>query len=185
MKCTRKQVNLNLTYGRHGNDRLPTLRISILYLAAIPMGIIRHDRYYFDDGNTIFRVRSPPALASHHTQIVPILQVEDILFSVHRSILTQHSPIFEDMFCIQSGEGESDEKPILLEGTSSLGFASLLACLYPRYVPTTIQEEITDRLRCPSRALAAPPARPMTCQQNTGFSPWTSPCAGISTPYAM
>ncbi|EPS96614.1 hypothetical protein FOMPIDRAFT_1053109 [Fomitopsis schrenkii] len=78
------------------------------------MQAIRHNRFYFDDGNAIFRV-------------------EDTLFKVHRSILTRNSPIFEDMFCIQSEEleGETDENPILLESTSSLGFASLLACIHP------------------------------------------------------
>lgn len=103
---------------------------------------MRHDRFYFDDGNTIFLVRFSPSdaprvdlgVATMYDPLIPPTKVEDTLFNVHRSILTHNSPIFEDMFSIPSGEGEADDKPILLESTSSLGFASLLSCLYPRYV---------------------------------------------------
>ncbi|EPS96611.1 hypothetical protein FOMPIDRAFT_1099659, partial [Fomitopsis schrenkii] len=76
----------------------------------------RHERFYFDDGNVIFLV-------------------EDTLFNVHRYFLKRESPVFRDMFALtpdaDAPEGSSDEHPIVLEGTKSLDFACLLACLYP------------------------------------------------------
>lgn len=73
------------------------------------MAPTRHDRFYFNDGNIIFLV-------------------EDKLFKVHRYFLVRESPVFLDMFSMESDEGQSDDMPILLERTKSLGFASLLAC---------------------------------------------------------
>jgi len=75
----------------------------------------RHDRFYFDDGNTIFLV-------------------EETLFNVHRYFLKRDSPVFQDMFSMHSDEGRTDDKPILLGGTKSVDFACLLACLYPSFI---------------------------------------------------
>ena len=61
-------------------------------------------------------------------------QVEDTLFNVHRYFLKRESPVFQGMFSLSpdSPEGSSDEHPITLQGTKSLDFECLLACLYPR-----------------------------------------------------
>ncbi|KAH9833508.1 uncharacterized protein C8Q71DRAFT_187788 [Rhodofomes roseus] len=79
------------------------------------MSPTKHDRFYFDDGNVIFLV-------------------EETLFNIHRYFLKRDSPVFQDMFSMHSDEGRSDDSPILLEGTKSVDFACLLACLYPRSV---------------------------------------------------
>ncbi|KAH9915884.1 uncharacterized protein B0H18DRAFT_1039567 [Fomitopsis serialis] len=89
----------------------PALAVSLDCL----MAPTRHDQFYFDDGNIIFLV-------------------EDKVFKVHRYFLVRESPVFRDMFSMESDEGQSDDKPVLLEGTNSLGFASLLACFYPRII---------------------------------------------------
>ncbi|EPT02410.1 hypothetical protein FOMPIDRAFT_1094708, partial [Fomitopsis schrenkii] len=75
----------------------------------------RHEQYYFDDGNVVFRV-------------------EDTLFNVHRFFFKRDSLVFQTMFAQPSatpGEGESDDKPILLESIKSADFACFLACVYP------------------------------------------------------
>ncbi|KAH9833512.1 uncharacterized protein C8Q71DRAFT_860308 [Rhodofomes roseus] len=75
----------------------------------------RHERYYFDDGNVIFLV-------------------EDTLYNVHRYFLKRDSPVFQTMFSQPSGtsgEGESDDNPITLEGIKSADFANFLSCIYP------------------------------------------------------
>ncbi|KAH9927823.1 uncharacterized protein B0H18DRAFT_1002395 [Fomitopsis serialis] len=73
-----------------------------------------HERYYFDDGNVIFLA-------------------ENTLFSVHRYFLQRDSPIFQAMFSrpSSSGEGKSDDNPIVLEGTKSADLSCFLSCLYP------------------------------------------------------
>ncbi|KAI0733744.1 hypothetical protein C8Q72DRAFT_761282, partial [Fomitopsis betulina] len=75
-----------------------------------------HERFYFDDGNVVFLV-------------------EETLFNVHRYFLKRESPVFRDMFTFtpdsDGHEGSSNEHPVVLEGTKSLDFACLLACLYP------------------------------------------------------
>ncbi|KAL1658658.1 hypothetical protein GGF50DRAFT_66835, partial [Schizophyllum commune] len=59
--------------------------------------------------------------------------VEDVLFSVHTYFLTEHSPVFRDMFLIgQGGEGEgsSPNNPIVLEGVRAWDFDALLRIFY-------------------------------------------------------
>jgi len=74
----------------------------------------RHERYYFDDGNVIFLA-------------------EDTLFNVHRYFLQRDSPVFQAMFSqpSTSGEGKSDDNPIVLEGTKSADLSCFLSCMYP------------------------------------------------------
>jgi len=79
-----------------------------------------HPRYYFEDGNIIFLVKND-------------------LFRVHRHFFTRESPIFYDMLSIPAPpgtavEGDSDDKPIVLEGIESSDFESLLWMWYdPKY----------------------------------------------------
>ncbi|EPT02416.1 hypothetical protein FOMPIDRAFT_1118244 [Fomitopsis schrenkii] len=75
----------------------------------------RHERFYFDDGNVVFRV-------------------EDTLFNVHRYFFKRDSLVFRDMLSSPSavpGEGLSETDPIVLEGVRSADFANLLSCFYP------------------------------------------------------
>ncbi|KAL1712932.1 hypothetical protein EV715DRAFT_296577 [Schizophyllum commune] len=64
---------------------------------------------------------------------VKVFLVEDVLFSVHTYFLTEHSPVFRDMFMIgQGGEGEglSPHNPIVLEGVRAWDFDALLRIFY-------------------------------------------------------
>lgn len=75
----------------------------------------RHRRFYFDDGNVIFRV-------------------EDTLFKVHRYFLQRDSPVFKDMFSLPTGtapvHGSSDDLPIDLQTIKALDFERFLSVLY-------------------------------------------------------
>ncbi|KAF7289297.1 BTB domain-containing protein [Mycena indigotica] len=76
-----------------------------------------HPRFYFRDGNVIFKV-------------------EDTLYRVHRYFFDRDSVIFSSMFTLPPGagqrpEGETPESPILLEGVKKLDFDRFLTILYP------------------------------------------------------
>ncbi|KAH9915886.1 uncharacterized protein B0H18DRAFT_885407 [Fomitopsis serialis] len=73
----------------------------------------RHERFYLEDGNVIF-------------------QAENVLFNVHRFFLKRGSPVFSDMFSLDSDEGRSDDTPIHLQGTAAVDFERFLSCLYPK-----------------------------------------------------
>ncbi|KAH9927820.1 uncharacterized protein B0H18DRAFT_274144 [Fomitopsis serialis] len=78
------------------------------------MAPARHERYYFDDGSLIFLA-------------------EDTLFNVHRYYFQRDSPVFQAMFSqsSSSGEGKSDDNPIVLEGMKSADLSCFLSCIYP------------------------------------------------------
>ncbi|EKM79200.1 hypothetical protein AGABI1DRAFT_113797 [Agaricus bisporus var. burnettii JB137-S8] len=75
----------------------------------------RDDYYYFDDGSCI-------------------LEVEDVLFNVHKSRLSMDSSSFGTMFSLPSGEhpveGTSDDNPIILSGDTAADFRHFLWSLY-------------------------------------------------------
>lgn len=74
------------------------------------------------------------SLPSGSASLKRLLQVEDTLFNVHRFFFKRDSLVFQTMFAQPSatpGEGESDDKPILLESIKSADFACFLACVYP------------------------------------------------------
>ncbi|KAG8994017.1 hypothetical protein FRB94_010193 [Tulasnella sp. JGI-2019a] len=76
----------------------------------------RHEEYYIDDGNVIF-------------------QVETTLFKIHRFFFIRHSEIFQSMFTLPPGEGNTaegqcDEVPIYLPGTTAQEFEHFLWIFY-------------------------------------------------------
>ncbi|KAJ3527519.1 hypothetical protein NMY22_g9758 [Coprinellus aureogranulatus] len=74
----------------------------------------RDTEYYFDDGSCIFLV-------------------ENVLFNVHRSMLSRDGSSFGAMFSLpQSGtlEGKSDDNPIVLTGETATEFRHFLSALY-------------------------------------------------------
>ncbi|KAJ6508369.1 hypothetical protein C8R45DRAFT_441074 [Mycena sanguinolenta] len=84
----------------------------------------RDQTYYISDGNTI-------------------LQVENTLFKVHRSMLIKDKSTFDSMFSLDAytyntedpqmndpSEGESDENPIRLHGDKAEEFSALMWSLY-------------------------------------------------------
>ncbi|KIY46747.1 hypothetical protein FISHEDRAFT_46717 [Fistulina hepatica ATCC 64428] len=78
--------------------------------------VVRDDKYYFEDGSCI-------------------LQVEDTLFNVHRTILSKDNSSFSTMFSLPQGEdnvgeGKSDDNPIVLAGDTVSEFRHFLWALY-------------------------------------------------------
>ncbi|CAE7185900.1 unnamed protein product [Rhizoctonia solani] len=68
-----------------------------------------------------------------------VLQVENVLFRIHRDILSAHSTFFCDMFRTPSSdshEGESDDRPLkLARDLSSIeSFTILCNLLYPKKI---------------------------------------------------
>ncbi|KAI0327139.1 hypothetical protein GY45DRAFT_1284362 [Cubamyces sp. BRFM 1775] len=76
----------------------------------------RHRDYFFNDGNVV-------------------LQVESVLYKLHRSLLEKHSPVFRELFTIPqspgSTEGCSEDNPIILAGVRATDFTRFLWLLYP------------------------------------------------------
>ncbi|KAK7681595.1 hypothetical protein QCA50_015328 [Cerrena zonata] len=76
---------------------------------------VRDDTYYFEDGSFV-------------------LQVENTLFNVHRTILSKDSSIFSSMFQLPQGEnavdGMSDDQPLILSGDNVSEFKHFLWALY-------------------------------------------------------
>jgi hypothetical protein len=64
-----------------------------------------------------------------------MLQVENDLFRVHRYFFIRESVVFRDMLSIpapsdKAREGDSDDKPIILEGIKSDDFRALMWMWY-------------------------------------------------------
>ncbi|KAF8576694.1 hypothetical protein K439DRAFT_1664533 [Ramaria rubella] len=78
---------------------------------------VRHDPdYYFEDGSTV-------------------ILVGEVLFKVHRTILSKDSSAFETMFKLPAGcdiqaEGTRDDNPVVMQGDTPEQFRSLLWALY-------------------------------------------------------
>jgi len=76
---------------------------------------VRHHTFYFDDGNVI-------------------LNVQGVLFKIHKYFLIKYSPVFEDLFRMKSPlsqpEGLSDQSPITLRGDDPVDFCRLFRLFY-------------------------------------------------------
>ncbi|KAG8861126.1 hypothetical protein FRC20_011511 [Serendipita sp. 405] len=60
-----------------------------------------------------------------------VLQVDDVLFKVHRYLLTQSSSVFRDMLEIPQGEqNQVEQQPILLTGDSVEGWSTFFELHY-------------------------------------------------------
>ncbi|KAJ2912935.1 hypothetical protein MD484_g7493, partial [Candolleomyces efflorescens] len=63
-------------------------------------------------------------------------KVEDTVFEAPRSRFAEHSEVFETMFCLPAGRGETvegrdEDHPVVLEGYQASHFHALLKVLYP------------------------------------------------------
>jgi len=81
----------------------------------------KHERYYIQDGNVVFRV-------------------EDTLYRIHRSFLIRDSTYFSEMFNTlplpaeeESAEGSSDENPINMKGQDKAEFECFLSFYYSNH----------------------------------------------------
>ncbi|KAJ6551786.1 hypothetical protein B0H19DRAFT_178635 [Mycena capillaripes] len=79
------------------------------------MAVSKDKKYYRSDGDCI-------------------IQVEDILFKIHRYHLTEDSSVFENMFSLPSGtlssEGQADDNPVVLQGDTLVQFRAFLSFVY-------------------------------------------------------
>ncbi|KAG8817362.1 hypothetical protein FRC18_000576 [Serendipita sp. 400] len=74
----------------------------------------KHHNLYFEDGTLV-------------------VQAERAIFKIHRSLLARYSIVIRDMLCLPSGEGHNDgtdEKPLVMNGDSALGWELLLGLQY-------------------------------------------------------
>ncbi|KAK0202060.1 hypothetical protein DFS33DRAFT_1351755 [Desarmillaria ectypa] len=89
--------------------------------------IRRDEAFYFEDGSCI-------------------LLVEDVLFNVHRTMLSKDGSSFKTMFTLPQGskaaEGTSDDNPISLMGDSAKEFRNFLEALYA--LPPEMRALATD-----------------------------------------
>ncbi|KIJ36633.1 hypothetical protein M422DRAFT_50958 [Sphaerobolus stellatus SS14] len=80
-----------------------------------PKDVHRDPDYYFEDGSAV-------------------ILVQNMLFKVHRTILSRDSSAFETLFRLPSGkqavEGTRDSDPVILQGDTPEQFRSLLWSLY-------------------------------------------------------
>ncbi|KAG8817318.1 hypothetical protein FRC19_011437 [Serendipita sp. 401] len=87
----------------------------------------RHHNLYFEDGTLV-------------------MQVENAIFKVHRSLLVQYSTVIQDMLSVPSGQTSqdgTDEKPLVMSGDSVAGWGFLLGLQYnsPRNRPKVLKGE--------------------------------------------
>ncbi|KAF8962974.1 hypothetical protein BDZ97DRAFT_1662232 [Flammula alnicola] len=99
------------------NSPLPSTSAAVLQLSILSKhkSFTRDEEYYFEDGSCV-------------------LLVDDVLFNVHRSILSKDSSSFGTMFSLPQGdneaEGRSDDNPIVLRGDTPDEFRHFLWALY-------------------------------------------------------
>ncbi|KAI0638142.1 hypothetical protein C8Q77DRAFT_1089605 [Trametes polyzona] len=103
--------------GSHGHGQQSvSLGIHESQLAPIDTRVWKHRDYFFADGNVI-------------------IQVEDVLYKLHRSLLSKHSPVFRELFMVPqpegSAEGCAEDTPIVLSGIEAVNFTRFLSLLYP------------------------------------------------------
>ncbi|KZV89443.1 hypothetical protein EXIGLDRAFT_771791 [Exidia glandulosa HHB12029] len=95
---------------------------SMAYSSSRPPA--RHASYYFEDGNTV-------------------LLVGDVLFRLHRTILSRNSTLFRSMLSLPQGadvtEGTIDEDPIILADYDPHDFELLLDMIYTSPTATMVK----------------------------------------------
>ena len=92
--------------------------------------------FYFADGNVVFLVRMMGLTPLPFVDCA--LQVERVLYRIHRSILSRNSPFFRNLFSIpplpdaKEVEGTSDDNPLHLPHILVDQFDAFLSTVYPR-----------------------------------------------------
>ncbi|KAG8750255.1 hypothetical protein FRC14_000684 [Serendipita sp. 396] len=87
----------------------------------------RHHDFYFEDGTLV-------------------MQIESVIFKVHRSILARYSTVIHSMLSVPSVEGSqdgTDENPLVMTGDSAASWEFLLGLQYniPRNRPDALKGE--------------------------------------------
>ena len=91
---------------------------------------IRHDAYFFKDGNVTFLVRGLPCLFIPH--VLTILQIDGTLYCVHQYFFSRDSTYFSERFA-KLGVRDHEALPIIISIGDVEGndFEALLSVLYP------------------------------------------------------
>lgn len=105
----------------------------------------RSREFWFEDGNFVLLVRRT---LSHEDGVLsacfgsvtdePDLQVDDVYFNVHRSLMIKHSGVFSDMVVVASGASNkyepnidgAVERPVRVPDVSWSAFTNLLRYIY-------------------------------------------------------
>ena len=100
-----------------------------------PIDPVRSLEFYYDDGNIVFQVRTTSPY--HNIRSHSHLQVSNILYRLHKSILTSRLELFGGMFQLDDhpqhlNEGADDLHPIRLENGVAVreDFEALLKHIY-------------------------------------------------------
>ncbi|KAJ6551788.1 hypothetical protein B0H19DRAFT_1264421 [Mycena capillaripes] len=76
-----------------------------------------------------------------------IIQVDNILFKIHRYHLSEDSSVFQHMFSLPAGalpsEGQHEDNPVVLQGDTLVQFRAFLSFVYSKY-PSQIQVHRTS-----------------------------------------
>ncbi|KZV90199.1 hypothetical protein EXIGLDRAFT_837971 [Exidia glandulosa HHB12029] len=112
-------------------------------IGPAPMTPERHEALWYGDGNVV-------------------LQAENTLYNVHRSVLSRESKLFEDMFALgqqnaQNGEEGTSTSPIPMLDVPAEAFANLLLILYrpwgSKLIASLSDEQFVGILRVAHRLL--------------------------------
>jgi len=103
----------------------------------------RSREFWFEDGNFVLLVRQTMSLveavlSAYFVGVADGLQVDDVCFNVHRSLMIKHSAVFSDMVVVASGASNESEpnidgtvgRPVRVPGVSWSAFTNLLRYIY-------------------------------------------------------
>ncbi|KZT27206.1 hypothetical protein NEOLEDRAFT_162918 [Neolentinus lepideus HHB14362 ss-1] len=103
-------------HGDHARSETPFASSTLNVADALKMGITKHHRYFFDDGNVTF-------------------MVESTLFRVHRYFFERDSALFRNVL-LTSHEVRSGEAVVQLGDCTAQDFEMFLGVLYPEEFDT-------------------------------------------------
>ena len=104
---------------------------------------VRSLEFYYDDGNVIFQVRTSPLLPTVKSYLtLRHLQVSNVLYRLHKSVLAARLDLFGGMFILsnsgqqQSEDGQDDHHPVRIEDGVAIreDFEALIKHIYGQYV---------------------------------------------------
>ena len=95
--------------------------------------VVNHWQHFYDDGNIVLRAQGKIARNPGDEE-----ELRTVLYRVHKSLLTIHSPIFRDMFSASSpsaGDDTYDGVPVVDMPDKAYDIQLLLDSIYaPTYV---------------------------------------------------
>jgi len=104
-----------------------------------PAEPVKSLEFYYKDGNVVFEVRTLPSLITEISSPHVRLQVSNVLYRLHKSVLTTRLDLFGGMFLLPNGksqhnptDGLDDSHPIRIERGVAVreDFEALLKHIY-------------------------------------------------------